>query len=188
MDRTFYPGGTKDRTATHSWIQFMTTSLPEYRQIKRRDDCRIRPQSTLFYCHPFLPGAPITAEQAWYISQRFCFLRALMCYVRLVDKAWHVTFTLNAHQVTLTSRGGGDEGGADTSNMGAKLPAAVRVTLLDIFKDTCGHFHSFLSCQKCFLKGELRTFTAVAVASKLAVFQRKSVHLHLWSGFQKQVF
>lgn len=152
----------------------MTTSLPEYRQIKRRDDCRIRPQSTLFYCHPFLPGAPITAEQAWYISQRFCFLRALMCYVRLVDKAWHVTFTLNAHQVTLTSRGGGDEGGADTSNMGAKLPAAVRVTLLDIFKDTCGHFPSFLSCQKwVFFKRRATNIYSSCCGIKIGCFSKE---------------
>lgn len=82
------------------------------------------------------------------ISQRSCFLRALICYDRLVDKLWLVMFTLDAHQVTLTSRVGGDEGGADTSNMGAKLPAAVQVTLLDISKGTCEHFHSFLSCQK----------------------------------------
>lgn len=86
----------------------MTTSLPEYRQIKQRDDCGIRPQSTLFNSCPFLPSAPITAEQAWYLDEhRSVFL--LTCYARLVDEAWHVKLTLNAQQVTLTSRGGGDE-------------------------------------------------------------------------------
>lgn len=64
--------------------------------------------------------------------------------------------------------------------MGAKLPAAVQVTLLDVFKDTCGHFHPFLSCQKwVFFKGEQRAFTAVAVATELTAFQGKTDHFHL---------
>lgn len=60
----------------------------------------------------------------------------------------HITLTLYADQPPFTSRGGADGVGLIIAGKAAKQRMAVRVTPVDIFTETRGHFQVFLEQQK----------------------------------------
>lgn len=74
----------------------------------------------------------------------------------------HITLTLYAYQPPFTSGGGADGGGLIIASKAAKQRTAVRVTAVDIFTETRGHFQVFLQQQKA------------------SIFHRK-LDQHLWS-------